>query len=218
MSALLVLLLSLSPWLEKVLEGDDERAAAVLVRKGTPALKELEEAREKADPAARKRLEKIIRTIRAREPEGLLFCVGLPKMRLTRDSRVTFVVSVRNRGEKTRVLYPLLSLRLFDAQGNEVKPARKLGRGGLRRGHPLDAVEFVTLKPGETWRFEADLAQYGRDPKWITGWKTPPPGTYAMEFTYAFDRERADGLDAEHPAHEAVAMKHVFTQELRIAP
>jgi hypothetical protein len=208
-------------WIQAVVESDDEQARATLLRKGTPALGELAAALAATkDPQAKKRLESIIRQIKANEPHGLSFFVGLPKMKLTPQTDVTFVVTVRNKSDKTVVLYPYLSLHLLAADGTEVKPARRLGRHGLRPpGHPLDAVKFVTLKPGERWSIQEELGRYMHDPLWITGWKTPGVGVYTLEFTYAYDAKQAAGIeDKNHPARSALAFEHTFRQEMRIQP
>ena len=116
------------------------------------------------------------------------------------------------------VLYPYLSLRLLNADGTDAKRSRKLGRGGLRSpGHPLGGVNFVTLKPGEKWTMRERLMQYMHDPKWITGWKPSAAGTYTLEFTYAYDRKRALGLeDKDHAAYKALGFKHTFRQEMKL--
>ncbi|MHC4940308.1 MAG: DUF4232 domain-containing protein [Planctomycetota bacterium] len=204
--------------IRKVAESDDERARSVLVWKGTSALKELEAAAKAADKEAKARLESVIAEIKKKEPHGLGFFVGLPKMRLTVETDIQFTVTVTNKSDKTVVLYPYLSIRLLDADGKEVKRSQKIGRGGLRRAdHPLEGVKFVVLKPGEKWRIQESLKRYMHDPKWITGWKNPGPGDFTLEFTYAFDKKQLAGLkDKKHPAHKALAFKHVFTQPMRI--
>lgn len=224
MQLLLALLLCLSvegrygKWIRQVAESDDERARGVLLWNGTSALKELEAAAKSSDKQAKARLEAVIAEIRKREPHGLCFFVGLPKMRLTVDTPISFVVKVTNKSDKTVVLYPYLTLRLLDADGKEVKRSRKIGRGGLRmHDHPMEGVQFVVLKPGEKWSIKEVLKRYMHDPKWITGWKNPGPGKFTLEFTYSYDRKMAEGLkDKKHAAYKALAIKHTFTQALRI--
>ena len=211
-------------WIEKLSAPDAavrERAERALLRQGTPALAALRaKAETTSDADTQARITKLIAEIEKREPQGLRFFVGLPKMKLTVDTELSFNITVENRSSANVVLYPYLSLRVLNSDGSEAKRSRKLGRSGLRlHDHPLGGVKFITLKPGEKWTVREKLKQYMHDPKWITGWKLAAPGTYTLEFTYAYDRKQANGLnDKEHPAHKAVAMKHTFQQKLKLEP
>ena len=208
-----------------------EIARRVLVARGTTALADLRRASEAGgDAEAKARLVSVIREIERREPHGLFFRAGMPKMRLTLDlvngDAFRYAVSVRNRGDKTVVLWPYLRLRVLDAAGNEVARATRIGRSGLRRSeNPLEDIRFVTLEPGKTWSFQEGLARYMHDPKWITGWKLPKPGTYTLEFTYEYDRaaqkQRCDPKwklldDPAQPWNQALALKHTFRTEMRV--
>ena len=109
------------------------RSHAALVREGTPALEDLRRASEASkNEDLRNRIAAIIKEIREREPHGLQFGGGMPKMRLTLDlvngKGFQYSLRVRNRGKDTVVLWPYLSLHVLDAHGNEIKPNRRLGR------------------------------------------------------------------------------------------
>ena len=121
---------------------------------------------------------------------------------------------------------PYLALRVLDADGNEVKPARRLGRFGRRRsGCYLERVKFVTRAPGEAWSLEESLTRYMHDADLITGWTLARAGTYTLEFTYHFDRaarkKRCDPRwkplhDPERAWNKAIELKHVFRTEMRV--
>jgi len=208
-----------------------DRSRSVLLWIGTPALPELQEALAAAqDPARRKDLEGLIAEIREREPQGLRFECGLPKMRLTlglvNGKEFQYVLRVRNQSDKTVTLCPYLQLRVLDAAGKEVAPAARRGRWGLLMCDCfLDQLQFVTLQPGETWSVEDGLASYMHDPEFIMDWKLPAAGTYTLEFTYAFDRAATKKRcragceahdDPKRPWNRALELKHTFTCELKV--
>lgn len=204
-----------------------ERAARALVAQGTPALDDLRAAA--ADPALKERIEGIVKEIETREPRGLRFHAGVPRMRLALDDvngeGMKLSIGVANRGKETLVLWPYFSMRLLDAKGNEVKPKLRIGRWGLGRPERwLEEVEYVKLAPGETWGFTTPLSRYMHDDSCIEGWEVPEPGTYTIEVTYRFDRAAAkkgstwDGVDDPgKPWNRALEMTHVFTAEMAVA-
>jgi len=221
-------------WVTKLAGDDaDEQASArrILLNAGTRALPALREAQQaQPDRAARDRLAALVREIAEREPFGLRFRCGMPKMRLTRD-RVNgdgfrYAVSVRNLGDEPVVLSAYLSLRVLDAQGNELKPSRRLGRWGLRRERCfLVAQAFETVEAGGVWSFQDGLARYMHDPELITGWTIPGPGTYTLEFTCRFDRAATKQRctcgseahdDPAKPWNKALELKHTFTAEMKV--
>jgi len=221
-------------WLGK-LTGQDkskhELARGVLVRQGTPALPRLREALGKAlGKEAHDRVAAVIREIELREPNGIFFDTGMPKMRIFLDmvneDRFEYVIRVRNRSEKTVVLWPYLSLRVLDRKGEEVKPSQRIGRWGLRKSaNLLEELRFVTLAPGKTWSIATGLKRYMHDPEFITGWQLPAAGTYVLELTYHYDRatqkKRCDPNwelldDPKQPWNRALEMKHTFTAEMRV--
>ncbi len=206
-----------------------EGAARALVAEGTPALGELRAAA--ADAALKECVDAIVKEIESREPRGLRFHAGVPKMRLTladvNANDFKLAIGVVNRGTETVVLWPYLSLRLLDAKGQEVKRKLRQGRWGLGRSKRwLEDVEYVTLAPGETWGFTTPLSLYVHDDTWREGWEVREPGTYTVEVTYRFDRARAkkgcdpewEALDdPEQPWNRALEMTHVFTAEMTVA-
>jgi len=221
-------------WIEQLGSADAakrETARRVLLNAGTRALGEVDRAGEAAtDGATRERLIALAKEIRQREPHGLQFQCGMPKMRLTVDvvngEEFQFAVRVRNLGAKPVVLHPFLALRVLDAAGKELKLARRLGRHGLRPdGCLLETVSFVTLQPGETWSFTDGLRRYMHDPEWILGWEIPAPGTYTLEFTYRFARAAfkktcscgaAAHDDKGKPWNDALELDHTFTAEMEV--
>jgi hypothetical protein len=221
-------------WIAKLLDADpaqQEIGRRVLLARGTPALADLRRAAAAGgDADAKARLTAVIGEIERREPHGLFFFAGMPKMRLTVDlvngDTFRYAVTVRNRGDKTVVLWPYLKLRVLDAGGNELAPASRIGRFGLRRSkNVLEGVPFVTLEPGKSWSFQESLKRYMHDPQWITGWKLRGPGTYVLEFTYEFDRavqkKRCDPAwklldDPAQPWNKALAFRHTFRAEMRV--
>jgi hypothetical protein len=208
--------------------GTRESAARALVAQGTPALDELRAAA--ADDALKGCIDAIVKEIEAREPHGLRFHAGVPRMRLTlghvNGDEMKLAIGVVNRGKETVVLWPYLSMRLLDAKGQEVKPKLHQGRWGRGRSKRwLEEVKYVKLAPGETWGFETALSRYMHDERWIDGWELPEPGTYTIEVTYRFDRAAEkkgcdpawDALDdPEQPWNRALEMTHVFTAEMTV--
>jgi hypothetical protein len=223
-------------WIEKLQSADraeQERGRRILLARGTPALAALRRARlAAADPAVKARLSGVIQAIERREPHGLRFQAGMPKMRLELDhvngKEFKYAVTVRNLSDKTVVLWPYLRLRVLDADGKEVAFALRRGRFGLRRTENLlEDVKFVTLEPGKTWSFMEGLALYTHDPEWIAGWKLPRAGTYTLEFTYEYDRatqkKKCDPKwklldDPAQPWNKALEFKHTFRTEMRVNP
>jgi hypothetical protein len=230
----LALLLLAAPLLAEDLDGllaklrdpaTREAAARALVEKGTPALDGLRAAA--SDPA----IDAIIKEIEAREPKGLLFRVGVPRMQLklahVNGDAMKLSIGVVNRGKETVVLWPYLSMRLLDANGQEVKRKLRQGRWGRGRSERwLEQVKYAKLAPGETWEFTTRLSRYMHDEKYIEGWEVPEPGTYTIEVTYRFDRAAAKkGCDAtwealddpQQPWNRALEMTHVFRAEMTVA-
>ncbi len=223
-----------APWIAKLLDKDpevQEIGQRILLVRGTPALAALRRAREATeDPDAKARLTGLIQRIEQREPHGLLFQAGLPKMRLTlglvNSASFKYALTVRNRSDKTVVLWPFFRLRVLDADGREVGPTSRIGRFGARRSKNLLAgIRFKTLEPGKSWSFQESLARYMHDPDWITGWKLPKAGTYTLEFTYEYDRavqkKRCDPKwelldDPDQPWNRALEFKHVFRTEMSV--
>jgi len=223
-----------APWIAKLRDADparQENARSVLLARGTPALADLRRALPATgDAEAKARLVSVICEIERREPHGIFFGASMPRMRLTLDivngEQFRYSVSIENRSDKTVVLWPYLRLRVLDAAGNEVARTTRIGRSGLRRSENiLEDIRFVTLAPGKTWSFPERLARYMHDPEWITGWKLPKPGTYTLEFTYAYDRaaqkQRCDPKwkllnDPAQPWNKALAFQHTFRAEMRV--
>ena len=210
-----------------------DAAVRLFLRRGTPALPLLAGAAEATkDPKAKALLLDLAAKVRAREPHGLRFRVGLPKMKLTLDTvrseNFAYTVTVENRGDQPVVLLPYLTPQVIDSEGNEVKPSSRRGRWGRRRGdHVLGDVKFVTIQPGKRWVFQEQLARYMHDPAVITGWKLPAAGDYTLVFTYAFDRAtwkkrgKQDWKplnDAKQPWNLAPEFTHTFKIALRVAP
>jgi len=202
-----------------------------ILRVGTPLLKRLDEAHKASrDKDTKSRIAALIDEIKKREPHGLRFHCGLPKMKLTpaivRGREFQFSVSVKNLSDEERVLYPYLTLRVLDAQGNPVPYSRRLGRGGRRPpGNPLERIRFVTLKPGQSWAFQDCLVRYMHDARWINGWKIEKAGSYTLEFTYAFDLAKAkEGCDpqwnrldgAKEPWNRAITDSHTFSTRMTV--
>jgi len=223
-----------APWITKLQDPDpaqQEIGRRVLLARGTPTLADLRRALPACGDAETKaRLVSVIREIERREPHGLFFHAGMPKMRLTLDlvrgDAFRYALTVRNRGDKAVVLWPYFRLRVLDTAGNEVAPATRIGRFGLRRSeNVLEGIRFVTIEPGKAWSFKESVARYMHDPEWITGWKLPKPGTYTLEFTYEYDRaaqkQRCDPKwklldDPAQPWNKAPAFKHTFRTEMRV--
>jgi hypothetical protein len=221
-------------WLGKLTGPDKSKhdlAQDVLVRQGTPALSQLREALGKASGReAHDRVAAVIREIEKREPQGISFDAGMPKMRIFLDmvneDRFECVIRVRNRSEKTVVLWPFLSLRVLDRKGEEIKPSQRIGRWGRRKSaNLLEEVRFVTLAPGKTWSVATGLKRYMHDPEFITGWQLPAAGSYTLELTYHFDRaaqkKRCDPNwelldDPKQPWNKALETKHTFTAEMKV--
>ena len=204
-----------------------EQASRTLVAEGTPALDELRAAAK--DPALKERIEGIVKEIEAREPKGLRFHAGVPKMRLTLDhvngDGMKLSIGVTNRGREAVVLWPYFSMRILDANGRMVGRKLHIGRWGLGRPERwLEDVAYVKLAPGEQWGFTTPLSRYMHDDTWVEGWEVREPGTYTIEVTYRFDRAAAkkrstwDGVDdPEKPWNRALEMTHVFTAEMTVA-
>jgi hypothetical protein len=223
-------------WLKLLLSpeaADQARAHRVLVAQGTPALPALKKALSEArDEREKARVSAIIGEVEKREPHGLRFNAGMPKMRLTLNlvngDDFEFALSIRNLGGKPVVLWPYLSLRVLDAKGNQLKIASRIGRYGLRQSENLlEEIPFVTLAPGKIWSAKAKLSRYMYDPPWITSWSVPAAGTYTMEFTYEFDRAAAKKgckqdwpklNDPDQPWNKALELKHTFSTTITVEP
>jgi len=218
------------PFLRKLKDpATRESATRALIAQGTPALEELRAAA--ADPAIKEQVEAIVKEIEEREPHGLRFTAGVPKMRLTladvnrEDMKVS--IGVQNRGTETIVLWPYLSMRILDVNGQEVKKSTNIGRWGRGRSKRwLEDLKYIELAPGAKWATVTPLTRFMFDESFIEGWEVPEPGTYTIEFTYRFDRAKAkktcdpewDALDdPEKPWNRALEMTHVFTAEMTVA-
>ena len=209
-------------WIAQLRGPDAQRAHRSLLRAGTYALKELRRAAHDASSPEAAALaplaKKLIADIEKREPHGLLFSAGMPKMALTvatvNSGAFKYAVRVKNKTGRKVKIWPFLRLRLLDAAGNEVKRSQRLGRAGLAGRPP----QPVTIEPYEIWSFQDSLKRYMHDPDWITGWKIAAPGNYTLEFTYHFDAAAArkrwgpKGADGD----SILAFKHTFTTEMHV--
>ena len=209
-------------------ENTREGAARALVAQGTPALDDLRKAAD--EPALKECALAIVKEIEAKEPHGLRFHVGVPKMRLdlatVNGDAMKVAVGVVNRGKETLVLWPYFSLRILDAKGQVVGRKQHIGRWGRGRSPRwLEEVKYVKLAPGEKWAFETPLSRYLHDDRYVEGWEVPEPGTYTIEVTYRFDRaaakkgsdpawEKLD--DGAQPWNQALELTHAFTVEMKV--
>jgi len=206
-----------------------ESATRVLIAQGTPALEALKAAA--ADPALKEHVDAIVKEIEAREPKGLRFNAGVPKMQLTlayvNGEDMKLAIGVENRGGETVVLWPYLSMRILDAKGQDVKKSLNIGRWGRGRSKRwLEDLKYIELAPGAKWGTVTPLSRFMLDEEFIEGWEVPGPGTYTIEITYRFDRAKVkktcdpewDALDdPEKPWNRALEMTHVFTAEMTVA-
>jgi hypothetical protein len=208
-----------------------ETARKALLHHGSPALPALRGALEAArTEAQRTAIREVITAIEKREPHGIRFEVGLPKLPLdlaevNRDA-FRYTIRLRNGGDEPVVLWPFFGLRVLDAKGHEVATTLSQGRWGLGRSpRYLELIEFIEIPPGESRSIPAGLARYLRDPELVLGWKIPRAGEYTLEFTYDFDRaavkKNCDPAwkaldDPAKPWNRALAVKHVFTATLKV--
>ncbi len=215
------------------LEDPARRAEAVerLLERGTGLLPQIDEKiRTTTDPEVRKLLAETAAEIRRREPHGLRFSCRLPEMaldaKLAQSGDFRYVLSVENRSSETVVLWPYLSLRVLDAEGNEVARSMNIGRWGRgRSARFLAETGWITLEPGKVWSVEESLHRYMHDFEMIRGWKLTGPADYTLEFTYRFDREAIKKLcdpawealgDPQQPWNRALSFEHKFTAALRL--
>jgi hypothetical protein len=216
----------------KELAKEDPKVKEALVKMGPEILPELEEALQGADASLKPKILEVIKEIKKREIlETLKFSIGLPKMALTvgyvNSEAFKFVARAVNKGNKEIVLSPFLRMEVLDAQGNVLERTLKIGRGGLRMKECfLEDVNFEKVAPGKRHEFMTGINRYMWDPKWITGFKVPGPGTYSLRFTYHFDRaqykKRCKGKHAHNDAsklwNRALELTHTFSVEMKVKP
>ncbi len=216
------------------LEDPALRAEAVerLLARGTGLLPQIdEEIRTTTDAGVRMLLADTAAEIRRREPHGLRFSRSLPQMALNAKSAQSgefrYVLRVQNRSSETVVLWPYLSLRVLDAERNEVARSTNIGRWGRgRSARFLAEIGWITLEPGKSWSAEESLHRYMHDFEMIRGWKLTGPAEYTLEFTYRFDRDAIKKLcdpawealgDPDQPWNRALSFEHTFTAALRLS-
>lgn len=205
-------------WISELNGPNAARAERSLLRAGTYALENLRRAAAEERSPVAPLAKKLVAEIEKREPHGLFFSAGMPKMALTVASvnrgSFKYAVRVQNKTGRKVSVWPFLRLRLLDAKGNEVKRSQRIGRGGLQGRAP----QPVTIEPHKIWSFQDSLKRYMHDPEWITGWTIAAPGTYTLEFTYEFDAAVAKIRWGEKAADwdSVVAFKHTFTTEMRV--
>jgi hypothetical protein len=127
-------------------------------------------------------------------PAGLNITVAVPKKAPTLDDvkngTPVATVTLTNTGKKDLTLWPFMAARLFDDKGKAAKLVMRLGRFGLTwTDSALEAVEFLTLKPGKSHQFKVALSTYPHDPESILGWEVPGAGTYRLVLHYKYDRK-----------------------------
>jgi hypothetical protein len=113
-------------------------------------------------------------------------------IRSVNSSDFAVVVRLENKTKKDIVLYPFLSVELFDADGKPIKMSTKIGRYGLRfTDSILEGISFVSIAPGKKHEITINLKKYMKDPSVIAGWRISKPGVYQMKMRYNFDRKLA---------------------------
>lgn len=104
-----------------------------------------------------------------------------------------FLISVfiKNVTTKPVVIYPHMTVELFDSDDQVVKKTLAIGRNGFRISNSaLEGIHFVTLAKGESHEIKVNLKRYNNDPVFISGWKIRRPGKYQVKLHYKFDRKQ----------------------------
>jgi hypothetical protein len=107
--------------------------------------------------------------------------------------RPVAVIRITNERKEAVTIWPLVEIRIRDANGEDLKPSSSIGRWGRRR-EPcfLEAVKFVTVEPGRSVEWPVRLERYVHDPGAIVGWKLKP-GEYTVTARWSFSREEFVG-------------------------
>lgn len=112
-----------------------------------------------------------------------------PTVAQVNEGEYSFHVVLTNIGKEDLVLWPFAAVQVLDPAGTPVPTSMNLGRFGLRRTNSvLEAIRFLTIKPGQSHRLEVNLSRYTHDPTAIKAWRLPGPGVYRVVVTYQYDR------------------------------
>jgi RNA polymerase sigma factor (sigma-70 family) len=116
-----------------------------------------------------------------------------PTLAQVNTGRFRVQFQLENTSKEPLILWPYLTLKVLDGDGQSVRLSRNLGRYGLRSGNNsiLEDVQFVTLQPGATHTFDVSLFNYLWNSKAIQSWELKAPGTYTLELHYRYDRAEA---------------------------
>lgn len=113
-----------------------------------------------------------------------------PTLAAVNSGDYALTLQIKNTSQDDIVVWPFVTLKLFDEQGKAVEHSQYIGRFGGRFGDKsiLEEMPFKLLAPGKSEKIELQLNGYMSDPKFITGWKLPTAGKYKLQAHYQYDR------------------------------
>lgn len=112
-------------------------------------------------------------------------------VRSVNSEKFLISVLIKNVSTKPVVIYPHMTIELFDSDDQAVKKTLAIGRNGFRISNSaLEGIHFVTLANGESHEIKVNLKRYRYDPVFISGWKIRRPGKYSIKLQYKFDRKQ----------------------------
>jgi hypothetical protein len=149
-----------------------------------------------------------------------------PTLKQVNEGTFTLTVQLKNTGSDTIVLWPYLSLKILEPDGDEVGKATSIGRWGfISSPSVLEDIPFATLDAGKTYDFKVNLKKYNYDPNVVGGWQLPKAGKYELLFSYKFDRAAVkkrygkgckDIDGANRPWNRAVEIEKTLKLELAV--
>jgi RNA polymerase sigma factor (sigma-70 family) len=169
-----------------------------------------------------------LQTVRQRSLPTMSLSVEVPPEKPTlsefNSGQYKVTVHLHNISDHDAVVWPYLTVKVLDAEGNAIPPAEHLAHNGLH----LEQMDFVTLKPGKVHKVEVQFGRLAKhDPEGISAYELSERGEYILEVNYQFDREAvkkrfgegSPGLDhPDQPWNRAVQFQKRAEVHIQLLP
>lgn len=160
---------------------------------------EKKEAEEKAKEREKKEAER--KALRADVAKKLQFEIVFPDgpatVRRVNSIRYKFDIKVTNPTETPATIAPFFNVKVFDADGEEVRAATytersrpKSAQSKTKQAERADEVRFLTVPAGKSRLIPASFAKFDHDPRFNIAYKFARSGSYEVRMIYGFNKEK----------------------------
>jgi RNA polymerase sigma factor (sigma-70 family) len=131
----------------------------------------------------------------AKQSAPLQLSVEVPKEKPTvsqfNGGQYQVTVHLKNLTDQDAVVWPYLTVKVLDGEGNAIQPSQRQGKYALRGGERsiLEEMDFVTVQPGKAHAVQVRFGNLAmHDPEAMVDYQVPGEGDYILEVNYQYDR------------------------------